>query len=137
MEFYSARELRTNTKSIWNDLSRDDDVVITNNGKPYALMVGIPEGRFDETVRAIRQARAIAAMDRMRSNAKKTGFLSDEEIDEAVREAVQDASVVIIDPSNQVCPNQKCSLLNYKDDDHLRASYLRDHATWIDPVFQH
>ena len=56
---------------------------------------------------------------------------------EAVREAVQDASVVIIDPSNQVCPNQKCSLLNYKDDDHLRASYLRDHATWIDPVFQH
>lgn len=87
MEFYSARELRTNTKSIWNDLSRDDDVVITNNGKPYALMVGIPEGRFDETVRAIRQARAIAAMDRMRSNAKKTGFLSDEEIDEAVREA--------------------------------------------------
>ena len=87
MEFYSARELRTNTKSIWNDLSRDDDVVITNNGKPYALMVGIPEGRFDETVRAIRQARAIAAMDRMRRNAKKTGFLSDEEIDEAVREA--------------------------------------------------
>ena len=87
MVFYSARELRTNTKSIWNDLSRDVDVVITNNGKPYALMVGIPEGRFDETVRAIRQARAIAAMDRMRRNAKKTGFLSDEEIDEAVREA--------------------------------------------------
>lgn len=87
MEFYSVRELRTNTKSIWEELSKENDVVITNNGKPYALMVGIPEGRFDETVRAFRQAKAIAAMERMRSNAEKNGFMSDEEIDEAIKEA--------------------------------------------------
>ena len=87
MEFYSVRELRTNTKSIWEELSKENDVVITNNGKPYALMVGIPEGRFDETVRALRQAKAIAAMERMRSNAEKNGFMSDDEIDEAIKEA--------------------------------------------------
>ena len=87
MEFYSARELRTNTKSIWKELSEDNDVVITNNGKPCALMVGIPEGRFEETIRALRQAKAIAAMDRMRRKAEKDGFMSDKEIDEAVREA--------------------------------------------------
>ena len=87
MEFYSARELRTNTKSIWKELSEDNDVVITNNGKPCALMVGIPEGRFEETVRALRQAKAITAMDRMRRKAEKDGFMSDQEIDEAVREA--------------------------------------------------
>ena len=50
-------------------------------------MVGIPEGRFDETVRAIRQAKAIAAMDRMRNQAEKNGFMSDKEIDEAIKEA--------------------------------------------------
>lgn len=87
MEFYSVRELRTNTKSIWEELSKENDVVITNNGKPYALMVWIPEGRFDETVRAFRQAKAIAAMERMRSNAEKNGFMSDDEIDEAIKEA--------------------------------------------------
>ena len=87
MQFYTARELRTNTKSIWENLSKDNDVVITNNGKPYALMVGIPEGRFEETVRALRQAKAIAAMDRMRNSASKNGFMSDEEIDEAVSAA--------------------------------------------------
>ena len=87
MEFYSARELRTSTKAIWEDLSKDNDIVITNNGKPCALMVGIPEGRFDETVRAIRQAKAIAAMDRMRNQAEKNGFMSDKEIDEAIKEA--------------------------------------------------
>ena len=55
---------------------------------------------------------------------------------EIVRQRVTSGGV-IIDPVKQVCPNQKCNLLNYKDDDHLRASYLRDHATWIDPTFQH
>ena len=87
MEFYTARELRTNTKSIWENLSKDNDVVITNNGKPYALMVGIPEGRFEETVRALRQAKAIAAMDRMRNSASKNGSMSNEEIDEAINAA--------------------------------------------------
>ena len=46
MEFFSTRELRTNTKSIWGNLSKDNDIVITNNGKPWVLMVRIPEGRF-------------------------------------------------------------------------------------------
>lgn len=87
MEFFSARELRNNTKSIWKELSEDNDVVITNNGKPYALMVGIPEGRFDETIRAIRQAKAIAAMDRMRKKAEKNGFMSEKEIDDVISEA--------------------------------------------------
>ena len=87
MEFYSARDLRNNTKSIWKELSEDKDVVITNNGKPYALMVGIPEGRFDETMRAIRQAKAIAAMGRIREKAERNGFLSDEEIDDVISEA--------------------------------------------------
>ena len=87
MEFFSARELRTNTKSIWDNLAKDNDVVITNNGKPYALMIGIPEGRFDETVRAIRQAKAIAAMEKMRNSAAKSGFMSDEEIENAIKDA--------------------------------------------------
>ena len=87
MEFYSARELRTNTKSIWNELSKDNDVIITNNGKPSALMIGIPEGRFDETVRAIRQAKALAALERMRNESEKRGFKTDEEIEELINEA--------------------------------------------------
>lgn len=50
-------------------------------------MMRIPEGRLDETIRAIRQAKAIAAMNRIRNNAEKNGFMSDEEIDKAIREA--------------------------------------------------
>ncbi len=80
-------ELRTNTKSIWENLSKNNDVVITNNGKPYALMVGIPEGMFVETVRALRPAKTIAAMERMRNSASKNVSMSNEEIDEAINAA--------------------------------------------------
>lgn len=87
MEFYTARELRTNTKSIWDDLLKESEVIITNNGKPSAMMIGIPEGKFDETVRVLRQVKAIAAMERMREKAAKYGYLSDDEIESAIKDA--------------------------------------------------
>ena len=89
MEFFSTRELRTNTKSIWENLSKDNDIVITNNGKPWVLMVRIPEGRFDKTVRVLKQAKAIVAMNRMRNKAEQNGFMSDEEINEAIKESLK------------------------------------------------
>ena len=45
-------------------------------------------------------------------------------------------SVTYIETADKICPNGICDLLNYKDDDHLASSYVRDHATWIDQVFE-
>lgn len=45
--------------------------------------------------------------------------------------------VSVIETETKVCPNKKCDLLkSYRDADHLRASYVRDYATWIDLVFE-
>ena len=41
----------------------------------------------------------------------------------------------IIDPVSYVCPEGRCNLLHYKDDDHLRASYAEEKAVWIDSIF--
>lgn len=41
----------------------------------------------------------------------------------------------LIDPTPQVCPNDRCNLLKYKDDDHLRSSYTEREAIWIDSIF--
>ena len=41
----------------------------------------------------------------------------------------------IIETETKVCPNKKCNLRNYKDDDHLRSSYVEQNAAWIDQVF--
>lgn len=84
MNFYSIRDLRTDSRSMWESLSAGDEVVITNNGKPSALMIDIPEGEFDEVVQAVRQARAMIAFNNMRRQAAKSGFMTDEEIEAAI-----------------------------------------------------
>ena len=86
MDFYSIRDLRTDSKNMWEALSSGDEIVITNNGKPSALMIDILEGRFDEVVQVVRQAKAMIAINSMRRKASKAGFMSDEEIDSLIKE---------------------------------------------------
>jgi len=81
MNFYTARDLRTMPKNIWDTLSADGEVIITNNGKPTALMLNISETNFDEVVKAVRQAKAMIAFNSMRAKAATQGYMSDEEID--------------------------------------------------------
>ena len=87
MEFYSVRDLRTASGAVWNRLAEGGEVVITNNGKPSALMIEIPEGGFDETVQAVRQARAMIAFNSMRRRAAAEGYMSDEDIEAAIADA--------------------------------------------------
>lgn len=62
MNFYSVCDLRTETKNLWDNLSAGGEVVITNNGKPAALMINIPTDCFDEVVQAVRQAKAMTLL---------------------------------------------------------------------------
>jgi antitoxin (DNA-binding transcriptional repressor) of toxin-antitoxin stability system len=80
MKFVPVKDLRSKPKSIWEALTAGSEVVLTNNGKPVALMVDIPEDGFDETIQAIRQARAMIACNNMRAKAAKEGFMTLEEI---------------------------------------------------------
>lgn len=87
MNFYSVRDLRTESKSVWENLASGGEVVITNNGKPSALMIDIPEGRFDDIVQAVRQARAMIAFNNMRRKAAARGFMSENEIEAEIAAA--------------------------------------------------
>lgn len=87
MNFYSVRDLRTDSKSMWADLNSGDEVVLTNNGKPSALIIDIPEGSFDEIVQAVRQAKAMIALNSMRRKAAREGFMADDDIESIIAEA--------------------------------------------------
>lgn len=87
MNFYSVRDLRTDSKRMWADLTSGDEVILTNNGKPSALVIDIPEGSFDEIVQSVRQAKAMIALSNIRTKAAETGFLSDDEIESLIDEA--------------------------------------------------
>lgn len=87
MNFYSIRDLRTDSKSMWETLSAGDEVIITNNGKPSALMINIPENGFDEMIQAVRQAKAMIAFNNMRRKAALSGYMNDDEINAAITDS--------------------------------------------------
>ena len=72
---------------MWENLSADGEVVITNNGKPTALMLDITDGSFEETLKAVRQARAMIAFNSMRAKAAEREYMSDEEIEAEIAAA--------------------------------------------------
>ena len=87
MNFYSIRDLRSETKSICENIRSKGEAVITNNGKPTLLMLDISEDNFEEIVRAVRQARAMIAFNSMRSVAAANGYMSETEIEEEIEAA--------------------------------------------------
>lgn len=88
MKYVSVRELRNRPGRLWSTLSKED-VVLTSNGKPMGVLVGVDETRLDVTVEAIRRARAILAVSRIRKKAAETGLarLSLAGINREIREA--------------------------------------------------
>lgn len=87
MNFYTVRDLRTTPKSIWENLAVDGEAVITNNGRPMALLLDIADGDFEETLKAVRQAKAAIAFNSMRGKAAAKGYMSDEEIEAEITAA--------------------------------------------------
>ena len=87
MNFYTVRDLRTTPKSIWENLSSDGEVIITNNGRPTAILFDIADGSFEETVKAVRQAKAMIAFNSMRAKAAANGYMSDKDIEAEIAAA--------------------------------------------------
>jgi prevent-host-death family protein len=57
MEFISIRDFRNSSGKIWDKVANDEDIIITNHGRPTAILVNIPNGYFDETVQSVRRVR--------------------------------------------------------------------------------
>jgi len=87
MVFYTARDLRTIPKEIFETLESGREAIITNNGKPAALMIDI-SGRDPETcLRAVRQAKAMLSFNEMRDKASRAGYMSDQEIESEITDS--------------------------------------------------
>lgn len=73
MKFMSVREFRVNTGAVRRSLGRDDEVVLTANGQPFAIVLAVHPEAFDKELRAIRGARAKLALERVRESAARAG----------------------------------------------------------------
>jgi len=73
MGFLALRELRGSTKRIDQIIERDGSVIVTNNGKPAYLMLGIDEANLEDTIIDLRRMRAQRAVTRIQRNAAERG----------------------------------------------------------------
>jgi len=74
MKFVSVRELRSKTATIRQDLAQAREIVLTANGRPFALMTPVGPDTVEEELQALRRARARAAVERLRTQAKAAGL---------------------------------------------------------------
>jgi len=82
MKFITVRDLRGRPAEVWTKLSRDKELVLTSNGKPIAILSAVSEDTLEGSLAALRQTRAIAAVETMQSHSVAVGTdkLSLEEI---------------------------------------------------------
>jgi antitoxin (DNA-binding transcriptional repressor) of toxin-antitoxin stability system len=74
MKFVTIREFRNETAKIRKDLEAEREVVLTANGRPFALLSRVKPDSVEDEVLAVRRARARIAIDRMRAQAKARGL---------------------------------------------------------------
>jgi antitoxin (DNA-binding transcriptional repressor) of toxin-antitoxin stability system len=73
MRFVSVRELRGKSAAIWKELAAEKDLVVTSRGKPIALLSATSEEMLEESLIAVRRARALAAVTAMQQASVKAG----------------------------------------------------------------
>ena len=88
MKYLSTRDLR-NTPGLVRDQVRDDDLVLTANGKPVAVLVRVEDEDLEETLTVIRQVRGQRALAKLQraARARGLGALTTEDIDAEIRAA--------------------------------------------------
>ena len=91
MRFASIRDLRNRPKSIFGEKAGTEEVVLTSNGKPVALVVPIRGDRLEDELRVYRQARAQLAIEAMQRAAKTAGLdiMDQETIDGVIADVRQ------------------------------------------------
>lgn len=89
MKFITVRDFRTSPALIWKQLPEEQEMVITNNGKPIALLTPLSDANIEATLKSVRKVRALNAVERMQELSMRNGnlLLSDDEIQNEISES--------------------------------------------------
>lgn len=89
MDFVTVRELRSESAKVWAKLEAGEEMVVTRNGKPFALLVHTEPEQIEQTLRAIRAERFAATVGKMQRYAERKGLdeMTMDEIDAEISQA--------------------------------------------------
>lgn len=74
MDFVTVRELRAESAKVWAKIEAGEEVVITRNGKPFALLLNTRPEELENMLRAIRGERFTATLRKMQEHAEGQGL---------------------------------------------------------------
>ncbi len=83
MKFVTVRDLRGKTSELWKQLASERELVVTNNGKPIAILSATDEDSFETCLWTLRRTRASDALANLQRDA------SDRELDELTPEDIE------------------------------------------------
>jgi antitoxin (DNA-binding transcriptional repressor) of toxin-antitoxin stability system len=89
MKFVTVRDFRTESANIWATLPQEQEMIITNNGKPVALLTPLSDKNLEETLSAVRRAKAVNAVKLLQQQSVKNGTdkMTLEEINAEIKRA--------------------------------------------------
>ena len=89
MDFITLREFRTQPGKVWKKLAKARALVVTRNGKPFALLTETTPTSLDEDLTNLRRARFGRVLSTFRELAKARGLdkLSPKTINAIIHEA--------------------------------------------------
>ena len=73
MRFVTVREFRANTAAMRKELENEQQLVLTSNGRPFAMVTPVDADTVIEESMAVSRARARVALDRTAMKAHKDG----------------------------------------------------------------
>ena len=85
MSYIAVKDLKK-TKLLWEMLQNEREIVVTRDGKPAAVIVGVSPETVDEALSQIRRALFSAAVSRARRRAENEP-LDGDELEGAIRES--------------------------------------------------
>ena len=89
MDFISIREFRTQPGKIWEKLASNQQLVVTRNGRPFAILTETSPTDLETDLQRLRRARFGRALSAIRSEAQEKGLdkFSSAQINDIIRDA--------------------------------------------------
>lgn len=87
MKFVTVREMRGRTSELWDELARQRELIVTNNGKPIAILSATDAESLERSLRNLRRCRAADALSGLQREAERSGLdqLASDEVDEEIQ----------------------------------------------------
>ena len=87
MKFVTVRDLRGKTSELWKQLESERELVVTNNGKPIAILSATDEESFETCLWTLRRTRASDALANLQRDAAGRGLdkLTPEDIEAEIK----------------------------------------------------